>query len=388
LATTIDELRHARDELRANARRFRDLAEVASDWVWETDAEDRITYVSPGVESALGVAPEELLGKLRKHTAKEFAYESADWARHFEDIESRQPFRDFVFVRKKPDGSLAHIAIRGRPAYDQQGFFCGYRGVGSNITAQVNARAELAKSEQLATIGQVTSTVSHELRNPLGTIHASTAALRQLLGDIRPEARSAMDRIERNVQRCTRIIGELLSFAERRGPEFELTDVSSWLDTVLDEIEVPADVVLRRELSTRASACFALERLRQAVVNVINNAVQSFGDCAGGGTVEIGLRVADSRVAVSVRDDGSGMDALTVERIFEPLFSTRSFGVGLGMPLVKRIVEQHGGSVEVVSEPGTGSTVTLWLPRADETLIYSGRERTSDRILAGERNPR
>jgi len=76
------------------------------------------------------------------------------------------------------------------------------------------------------------------------------------------------------------------------------------------------------------------------------------------------VKVADSRVGIVVCDDGPGMDTVTAARIFEPLYSTRSFGIGLGMPLVKLILEQHAGSVEVTSDRGAGTTVTVWLPMA------------------------
>ena len=383
LAQTIDELREARDEISANAQRFRELAEVASDWIWEADADDRLIYLTPGIRTALGVPTEQLLGKYRRDIIAEFGYESAAWPSHFEDIRARRAFRDHVFTRKMPDGSLTHIAIRGTPVYDDKVAFQGYRGVSSNITELVNARAELAKRQQLATIGQVTGTVSHELRNPLGTIHASSVALRQLLKGVRPEARSALQRIERNVQRCTRIIDELLSFAQQRQLELEEMDVAVWLDAVLDEIEVPREVSVERDFSPNVSARLASERLRQAIVNVVNNAVQSFDEGAAG-TVQVSLRTAESRAVIAVHDDGPGMDSHTVARIFEPLFSTRTFGVGLGMPLVKRIMEQHGGNVEVTSEPGVGSTVSLWLPTSPAAITCSDRARTSDLTSAAE----
>lgn len=229
-------------------------------------------------------------------------------------------------------------------------------------------RHELAQTERLAAIGQLTATVSHELRNPLGTLMASVSVLNRYLDGTEPHVRGELDRIQRNVWRCVRIIEDLLEFSRKREATLRPVAVDDWVEQQVDEMRPTNGVQVRLDLASGAKVPIDGEKLRQAFVNVLQNAFQAVesGEARAVDKPEvvIGTRNTARMVALWVKDNGPGMDAEVQRRMFEPLFSTKAFGVGLGIPLVKRIAEQHGGSVDVESEEGSGTTVTILLPVA------------------------
>ena len=242
--------------------------------------------------------------------------------------------------------------------------------LGDSLATLRQTQDELGQSERLAAIGQLTATVSHELRNPLGTLMTSVSVLSRSLADTEPPVRAELERIQRNVWRCVRIIEDLLEFSRKREPALRPVAVDSWLAQQLEEIEAPEGVTVHCDLSSDAELQIDGEKLQQAFGNILQNAFQAVSARAeeNGETqkVEVRSRLRDGRLAISVGDSGPGMSAEVQRRIFEPLYSTKAFGVGLGMPLVKRIAEQHGGSVEVDSREGLGTTVTVMLPLSAE----------------------
>ncbi len=236
-------------------------------------------------------------------------------------------------------------------------------------TAELRAaQAELLRKERLATLGQLTATVSHELRNPLGTMRTSLAVMRNTLDRRPPPVERSLARIERSVIRCDRIIDELLDFTRISDLEPEPTTVDAWLLDVLNEQPLPDGITVRRELGLNDLAVpFDRHRLRRAVINVFDNACQAMlGENGHAVSPERLLTVRthrrDNRVELVFEDTGLGIPGEAYGRIFEPLFSTKTFGVGLGLPVVRQIMEQHRGGVEIESAEGAGTRVCMWLP--------------------------
>ena len=227
------------------------------------------------------------------------------------------------------------------------------------------AQDELLRKERLAAVGQVTATVGHELRNPLGSIFASFEVLRPNIDVSDPRAVRALERIERNVQRCSRIIDELLDYTRSRPLRLEPLDLDEWLGDFVHELGDAEGLDIVTALESGAHPHVDRHRLRQAVLNILANAQQSMGESEPAtGTLTLESRLAGERVEIEVTDTGPGIEADDMESIFEPLFSTRSFGVGLGLPLVKEIMRAHRGGIIVTSEAGIGTKVLLWLPLA------------------------
>ncbi len=226
------------------------------------------------------------------------------------------------------------------------------------------AQDELIQGERLATLGKLTATVSHELRNPLGTIQTALFAVEDSLerNDSSRVARS-LKLAERSIDRCVTIIEELNGYARVKDLDILETAVDDWLMAVLEEQSIPEEVSCELDLSCGVLASFDHEKLRQVVVNLIANAIHALQDKQSNGKhLKISTHLLDNTYEIRISDNGIGMSSDIKEKVFEPLFSTKGFGVGLGMVIVKNIVDQHHGEINIESKEGEGTTVTLCLP--------------------------
>ena len=240
------------------------------------------------------------------------------------------------------------------------------------------AQAELVKKERLAALGLLTGVVSHELRNPLGTILTSAHSLRRQ-SEENPRTQRTIDRIERSIQRCDRIIQELLSFSRTTRLVRETVVLEELVSDLLADHTTPAGIEVQFIVPVGDTITISADRdrLRRALINLINNACQAIEQEAKDGTplahegapslehasvaVEIGLKEGDAFIRVI--DNGPGIPPDSIEKVLEPLFSTKSFGVGLGLPIVKQIIELHDGRMEIDSKVAEGTQITLWLPQ-------------------------
>jgi signal transduction histidine kinase len=235
---------------------------------------------------------------------------------------------------------------------------------------ELNAATErLARQERLSMLGQVAGTVSHELRNPLSAIRNSMALVRQLTNGKGTGVERALDRVDRNIERCARIINDILDFTRVRELSREAVTLDAWLGDTLGEISVPPSVAVRREFLFGDDVALDRDRFRQIVVNLVDNAAQALADPGWTPpddrqrTITVRTEAAGPHVRISVTDNGPGIPQDRLPKIFEPLFTTKSFGVGLGLPTVRQIVEQHGGTIDVESTVEVGTVFTIWLPR-------------------------
>ncbi len=226
-------------------------------------------------------------------------------------------------------------------------------------TAELRAAQDaLLRKERLAALGQLTGTVAHELRNPLGTIANAIHVIRHKCAGAKPDLEKTLVRAERSIKRCDTIITELLDFARAKGLQPEPTVVDAWLAGVLEEQHIPETITVTRDFQADAAAvAFDRDELRRAVINLIDNACQAMtggekrADAGTGGAgtrdeLALSTRMNGKRVEIAVADSGPGIPAEVLPQVLEPLFSTKTFGTGLGLPTVQRIMEAHGGGLE------------------------------------------
>ena len=234
------------------------------------------------------------------------------------------------------------------------------------------AQQELLRKERLATLGQLTATVSHELRNPLGAMRPSMYIIRKRVNSNDPRLQQAVERVERNITRCDRIIDELLDFTRIQELDLQRIPIDEWLQTLLDGQFLPKELTLCWRLGLPGvSLCIDPDRLRRAVINLFENACQAmlpevnFKPVPSDACLTVSTGIVPGRVELVFADTGPGISADVLPKIFEPLFSTKAFGVGLGLPTVKQIMVQHGGGLEVETREGHGTRMILWLPYED-----------------------
>jgi signal transduction histidine kinase len=226
------------------------------------------------------------------------------------------------------------------------------------------AQDALVQKERLAVLGQLTATVSHEIRNPLGTVSNSLYLLKESLKD--PEFKHLERPLllaERNVERCDMIISELLDFSRQRNIEKQLVNIDDWLTSFFAETPAPKNISVAMNLSANEKVPVDVERFRRVLVNLTTNAFQALEETDNDKKIlTVKTKIVAGRGIIEFRDNGPGMSKEILSRIHEPMFSTKNFGVGLGVPIIKSIIEKHGGEVHYQSQEGEGTTVTVSLP--------------------------
>jgi signal transduction histidine kinase len=224
-------------------------------------------------------------------------------------------------------------------------------------TAELEAaQADLVRAERLAILGQLAGGVSHELRNPLGVIKNSVYFLRMVVPE-EERVRKHLNILEREVETATRIITSLLDFAQLRAPAATLVDLNALVQQQLERTPAPAGIATRLELAPELPPVMVdPEHIRLVLGNLLLNAIQAMSD---GGTLTLRTAAAAPGVSLMIADTGVGIPSENLDKIFEPLFTTKAKGIGLGLSLAKRLVESNRGSIGVESLPGQGTRFEL-----------------------------
>jgi len=224
------------------------------------------------------------------------------------------------------------------------------------------AQAQLVRRERLAALGELAAVVAHEVRNPLGAIFNSLAALRRLVRPEEGDARMLFDIVGEEADRLNRIVGDLLDFARPTQTAIQPEPIAPLLDDALGVAlaQAAAGVRTRREVEDGLPPVPAdALQLRQAFVNVLLNAVQAM---PSGGTLTVAARREGDAVRVEIADTGPGVAPELRRKVFEPFFTTRATGTGLGLAVVRRVVEDHRGEVAVEAAAGGGARFVFRLP--------------------------
>jgi signal transduction histidine kinase len=223
------------------------------------------------------------------------------------------------------------------------------------------AQEQLVRQERMSVLGQLAGGVGHELRNPLGAIKNAAYFLNMALEKPEPEVGETLQILEKEVTTAERIISSLLDFARPRPPSRRKVEVNGLLEETLSNVSMPENGEVVRRLDEALPAILGdPDQLRQVFGNIILNAIQAMPE--GGKLAVTSEAPSPGWVAVSITDTGEGILEENVEKVFEPLFTTKAKGIGLGLALTKTLVEGHGGSIEVQSEVGKGSTFRVKLP--------------------------
>jgi two-component system sensor histidine kinase HydH len=223
------------------------------------------------------------------------------------------------------------------------------------------AHEAVRRSDKLAALGQLTAGLAHELRNPLGTIKASAEMLNLQLSAENEVAREVAGFISTEVDRTNSLVTRFLQFARPLKLRLETADLAHLLDRAIAEAEreAPGVAVYRNYAPEIPPFPFDAELMERVFYNLVLNAAQA---TAQGGTITVKTR-AEGRIAeIAVIDRGVGIGAAQMKDIFNPFFTTKPEGVGLGLAIVAKIVDEHGGKIAVESEPGKGSIFCVSLP--------------------------
>jgi two-component sensor histidine kinase len=246
---------------------------------------------------------------------------------------------------------LTTIMVQARAIFDR---IRPYEQVKRELQA---IEQQLERSRRLAALGTIASGVAHEIRNPLGVIHA---AAEELTDKPRTpeEFKPLQALILKNSRRISSIITNLLGLAKSKNKDYHLLDLNKMVEAVLQSVAL-SRVRLIKELQPIPRIKGDAEEIKQVLINLINNALEAMPEM---GTLTLKTYQADGCVYLKVTDTGKGIPEENLEKIFDPFFSTRQESAGLGLSIVYRIVQEHGAKIEVRSAPGQGADFLIRFP--------------------------
>jgi len=375
--------RSAVEALRESEQRFRDYAETASDWLWETGPDHSFTRVSEEL-TTLGIDPPGRIGTMRWDLATDVAEEPEKWRRHVAALEAHQPFRGFVYRTAASDGSAVYMSTSGRPMLDAYGGFRGYRGVTTDVTATVRAeqsekalhqvQAELARVARVTTLGELTASIAHEINQPLAAIGADANACLHWLAADKPDlgsVREALTAIVKDGDRAGAVITRIRALLARSPVAHGPCDLTTVIREVLPLVGPESGrqgILLETALAHDLPPVMADRiQLQQVLLNLLLNAVEAMREVPPERRRLVVRSTLERRddgpwAIVAVEDAGVGLGEAAAPRLFEAFYTTKPGGLGMGLSISRSIVDGHGGRLWATANAGHGATFHFALP--------------------------
>jgi PAS domain S-box-containing protein len=254
-------------------------------------------------------------------------------------------------------GTLIHY--QGRPAV---------LVIMRDIRERKRIEEQRSKLEKLATIGELATMVAHDIRNPLTSIRNAGYYIRNSCPHrANAECKTAsemLDIIEQETLFANDIINDLLDFAAKRPLQKKKQNINNPIDDSLTRMHVPQNIDIRRKYAKKATVAVDEKQLERVFLNLTKNAVQAMPN---GGTLTITTNETKDHIEIVFTDTGTGIPEENMDSLFSPLFTTKAKGIGMGLAICRKIVEQHCGTIEAQSKVGQGTTFTIKLPKKEET---------------------
>lgn len=357
--------RHAQEVLRQSEEKYRGLVETLPLMVVQFDRDGRVLYVNPAARALTGFAADELTGpeawKLLVPAEESAALEQL----HRKALAGERPAGEF---RLRTRGGAERVGYALAQPLDRGGTTAGSTFLIVDRTEQRRLEGDLQKVQRLELVGRLASGVVHDFNNLLTVILSAAESVRsQLPGG--HEAQQDLHYLTQAAERTAELTGQLLTFSKQRRFPSRQVNANAVVQRTLELLRpgLPHGVTLLAQLHEGPLLVLADEsQLHQVLLNLCLNARDALGQS---GTLTVGTSRepdAESQVwgRLVVEDTGIGMDERVLARIFDPFFSTKEHGHGLGLAVVQQIVHGFGGRIEVTSRPGQGTRFDVWLPAA------------------------
>ncbi len=358
------------EALKRSHEKFRSLVENTTDWIWEIDEHCRYTYASPQVRELLGYEPDKVIGMTPFDIMTPDDQQSV--RKRFVEIAGRQePFSRLENANLHKDGHTVILETSGVPIFGSDGSFKGYRGIDRDITERKKTEQALIQSEKLKAMGVMTSGISHEFNNILAIIKGYSSLLQQKYKDHK-EIHDKIEVILKSVKDGTEIVDRMHDFTRKEADRSEFTqvDVRELAEQVI-KLSMPrwktisqADEIMyyvdTKGMENVPKVWGDSAELRQVILNIINNSLDAMPE---GGHLSFRTWNEDDNIFLSISDTGEGMYDDIRKNILDPFLTNKMpKGTGLGMSISYGIIKRHGGEIDVVSEVGRGTTITIRLP--------------------------
>ena len=343
-------------------RRFKQIASLVGEWIWEIDSRGYFTYCNAIVEQVLGYNAEEMRGRLLYDL---FYHEDLTKFRNLlvDVFNKRRPFKDFTarFIHK--EGHLLTIESHGLPILSHDGVLLGYIGVSRDISERIKLAKRVAESQKMAALGQLSAGIAHEIRNPLQVMSGYTQLLS--MTEESKERKEKIKIIEEQINRIEHILQGISQYVRKIPPkEREKVNPNTIIQEVISLINYRASVdnihINLHLAEDLPEILVNKDEMYQVFLNLITNARDAMPH---GGILTITTKKRKG-MEIIFEDSGVGIPREIRDKIFDPFFTTKEVGkgTGLGLSITRSIVERYGGTIEVESEEGRGTNFTIKLP--------------------------
>ncbi|MEH6495287.1 MAG: ATP-binding protein, partial [Pseudomonas marincola] len=389
--TEQKELEIARD---GSNERFRDLAELGADWFWEMDSDLRFSYFSDAVHRVTGVETKNFIGKNREELNPDTRGDDG-WKEHFDDLENHRPFKNFTYQHRAENGNVYYWITSGKPIFDSDGNFAGYRGTGCDRTSEMVLEEKLKQSQKMEAIGQLTGGVAHDFNNILAVIQGNL----ELLSETKVELPKAnLDHINTALRMTTRgaeLTQSMLAFSRKQELHPKTIKLNEQIKGMTKILQSTLGETISIKVQSDDELWSCIADPGQVENTLLNLAINARDAMPNGGSLTIETRNAllDDEYAgaqtdlkpgnylmLAVSDTGTGIPEDALPHVFEPFFTLKEVGegTGLGLSMVYGFAKQSGGHASIYSETGHGTTVKIYLPKSEviETVVLE--EKTKD----------
>ena len=331
----------------------------------ENDRDWTLEFISPSCQDLTGYPPEKFVQSREVSYGRDVMFQEDRervWQEVQEALKDRKPFQSSYRIRTV-EGSVKWVWEQGCGIFSEAGEVVGIEGYVVDITQQRALEDQLRKTERLAELGTLASGMAHEIGTPMNVILGRAELLMRKAQDER--TRKGLETIVTQVERITKIMNQLLSFARKRPAVRQAVNLEAVMIDVLDVLQErlgKQHIQVKKTVSPHLPKVLAdPDHMNQVLLNLILNACQAMGD---GGTLSLALHPTDDTVELTVQDTGSGIPQEQLAKIFDPFFSTKAVGegTGLGLTVVHGILQEHQGAIRVTSVPGQGTTFIVSLP--------------------------
>lgn len=330
------------------------------------------SFVNPAGAEILQLPPMEILGR---HVTELGFFTVEAWN------ETRDELAAGIVVRREHDdfharGNRRTVGFAVSPLSTLDGMSAGYTVIFQDLTEMKKLEAEVRLKDRMAAVGELSAGIAHEIRNPLAAIAGSVQVLKSS-NSLTPQEQRLMSIVLKESERLNKSISDFLRFVrpqEKRALEFDVAaSLAETLDLLANSPELQATHVIVREIHPPSFLIVGdADQIRQVFWNIARNAVQAMPQ---GGTLTVRTQVDDDAVRILFIDSGRGMSSADLSRLFQPFRTNFPSGTGLGMAISYRIVQEHGGRIDVTSQPGEGTQIAIALPRFPAASVAGVRPR-------------
>ncbi len=338
---------------------YKTLLDNASDLIWAIDMEGRFMYINDNIKE-WGYDKDELIGQPLVNILNTKRIGKRESALTMQGV--LQSFEMEIMDKR---GQNHKVIVKSSPLHGDNGKVVGVMGIIHDVTEMQLLEEKLKNEERMASLGRLATGIAHEIRNPLSSVKMNIAILKERL-EPKGEDVEHFEIAEEEVDNLERIMSELLDYAKPMKLEIARVELGKVIDRVMATVKTACDdnnITVNTKLDEKTPHVPMDEtKIYQALLNILLNAVQASDNGASINITTKYIKSLSEKVRITIADQGQGIEADDLKYIFDPFFTTKKSGSGLGLSIVRNIIGNHGGVIDIESEIGKGASVIIYLP--------------------------